>query len=110
MGSLLAFVISARVMILPFAFLMWFLAWLMVYFPLPIRNAGARSLIQILLAIGVLGVWMVQRALYGSMIGTANVHSDHYFMAVTFVEDAVVLGIIFLVAHHRKKKRMRGNK
>ena len=96
--------IKVRLAVLTFAAAQWFVAWLMRYLPLHIKNSVLRLIVQVAFPGAMFGVWMAQGALYRSLTGIQVLKKDQFFTVMTLIEYLISTGVILLVAFERRKK------
>ena len=100
---MLNWITNPRMILLPFAFGLWLLAWSLRFVPRRRLNSAQRGIAQIAVVAMILGHLIVQLFLYKSLTGEVVLKDDNFFFAVITVE--YVIGIYIMINSNSVLKR-----
>jgi hypothetical protein len=98
-------IVEARLAMLPFAALLWFMGWSLRFWPIPIKNPFVRVLVQLTAAVIIVGDILGQMSAYRSLSGIrGNLNDDNVFFALFLGEFVIGLCLIFSSAFALRRK------
>ena len=94
----------ARLIVVPFAIVIWLLTWSMRFIKTPISNPLKRVGVQSFVVAIYVGAIFIQFKAYQSLGGTYIIGKDHVFMGEFFVENIIALYLVLSSAFERDRK------
>ena len=106
-------IIEARLVMLPFAVVIWLAAWSVRLFPSPIKNPVVRASVQSLFVAVFLGAAVGEMTMYRLVSGIRVLENDPFFLVSFSVEYLVAICVTitsFSVASKRQAKAKNGRR
>jgi hypothetical protein len=99
-------IVNARLAVLPFAPLQWWLAWgsLSCVSKYTRKNSLARFFGQLVYGAAVGGIVIIQITLYQYLSGTYNLEADRYVFALLLIESIITILVTFRWAYGEREK------
>jgi hypothetical protein len=100
---MLNWITNPRMILLPFAFGLWLLAWSLRFLPRHRLSGAQRGVVQLALVAICLAHLIVTILVYKSLTGEANLKDDNFFFFVIVVQS--IIGIAIAVSSESVLKR-----
>jgi hypothetical protein len=95
---------EARLAMLAFAALLWFIAWSLRFLPTPIKNPVKRAAIQLVLATTVGANSVGQVMVYRALSGIRVLGENKFFIVAFLIEHVIALCLMFSSAFERRRQ------
>jgi hypothetical protein len=92
-GVMLTSIISPRMILFPFTFGLWLLAWSLRFLPRHRLNDAQRGIVQVTLVAIILVHLIVELSLYKSLTGEDKLEDDSFFFTTMIIEYGVCAGL-----------------
>ena len=87
---------------LPFAAILWGVAWSARYIPVPIKSSLLRLAVQLAFSAILIGTWVAQIRVYLWVAGLVS--QDNLLVGLLIVENAIGIGLVLLSARARERR------